>query len=337
MRAILFLVAIPVWAQETTPERLIETGHWKQARSIVERRLRETPQDPNLIFLQSQIRNAFGDRATPLSLAEKAVSLASGVARYHRQLAEVQGVMAQHANAFQQLLLSRRFRKEIDAAIAIDPRDLQAQRDLMEFYLLAPGIAGGDLKRAEATAQTIASIDAAEGLSAKARIAAYRKDYSQAEALTERAAEAKPPSYKRWIALAQFHMAPEHPNETAAESAARKALSLDASRVDAYAILAPIYAGRGDWTTLDGILDTAARAVPDDAAPYYRAAERLLARGTDPARAERYLRVYLSQEPEGNQPNAADANRKLAQAVEAQRSSNTSNRTSNKIRNGGER
>jgi hypothetical protein len=177
VRAILLLLAVPAWAQETTPERLIETGHWKQARSIVERRLRETSQDPNLIFLQSQIRNAFGDRTTPLSLAEKAVALAPGVARYHRQLAEVQGVMAQHANAFQQLLLARRFRKEIDAAIAIDPRDLQAQRDLMEFYLLAPGIAGGDVKRAEATAQSIAAIDAAEGLSAKARIAAYRKDY----------------------------------------------------------------------------------------------------------------------------------------------------------------
>jgi Tfp pilus assembly protein PilF len=330
VRAILFLLAVPVWAQETTPERLIETGHWKQARSIVERRLRETPQDPNLIFLQSQIRNAFGDRATPLTLAEKAVSLAPGVARYHRQLAEVQGVMAQHANAFQQLLLARRFRKEIDAAITIDPRDLQAQRDLMEFYLLAPGIAGGDLKRAEATAQTIAGIDATEGLSARARIASFRKDYSQAEALTRRAAEAEPPSYKRWIALAQFHMASEHPNESAAESAARKALSLDASRVDAYAILAPIYAGRADWIALDAILEAAARAVTDDAVPYYRAAERLLARGMDPSRAERYLRVYLSQESEGNQPSAADAHRKLALA-------NSSSPTPNKTRNGGER
>ncbi|HXA49017.1 MAG TPA: hypothetical protein VNV86_01865 [Candidatus Acidoferrum sp.] len=333
MRAILLLLAVPAWAQETTPERLIETGHWKQARSIVERRLRETPQDPNLIFLQSQIRNAFGDRTTPLSLAEKAVALAPGVARYHRQLAEVQGVMAQHANAFQQLLLARRFRKEIDAAIAIDPRDLQAQRDLMEFYLLAPGIAGGDVKRAEATAQSIAAIDAAGGLSAKARIAAYRKDYSQAEALTQRAAEAEPPSYKRQIALAQFYMAPEHLNEAAAEPATRKALALDASRVDAYAILAAIYAGRGDWSALDAILDAGARE--DDAAPFYRAAERLLARGTDPARAERYLRKYLSQEPEGNQPIAADANRKLALALEAQHNSNTSNRTSpNKTRNG---
>jgi tetratricopeptide (TPR) repeat protein len=329
VRVILFLLALPAWPQETTPERLIEAGHWKQARSIVERRLRETPQDPNLIFLQSQIHNAFGDRTTPLPLAEKAVALAPGVARYHRQLAEVRGVMAQHANAFHQLLLARRFRKEIDAAIALDPSNIQAQRDLLEFYLLAPGIVGGDVKRAEAIAQTISGIDAAEGLAAKARIAAYRKDYAKAEALTQRAAEAAPSSYKLQIALAQFYMAPEHPNESAAEAAARKALALDATRVDAYAILAPIYAGRGDWTSLDAILEAAIREVPDDAAPYYRAAERLLARGTDPARAERYLRKYLSQEPEGNQPTIAEANRKLALL--------TSNTTSHKIGNGSER
>jgi tetratricopeptide (TPR) repeat protein len=329
VRAILFLLTLPVCAQEITPEKLIEAGHWKRARSIVEQRVRETPQDPNLAFLQSQIRNAFGDRNSPLALAEKAVALAPGVAMYHRQLAEVQGVMAQHANAFQQLFLARKFRKEIDAAIAIDPRNIQAQRDLMEFYLLAPGIAGGDMKRAEGTAQTIAGIDPAEGLSAKARIASYRKDYTQAEALTQRAAEAAPPNYKRVIALAQFYMAPEHLNESGAETAARKALALDATRVDAYAILAAIYAGRGDWAALDSSLEAANREVPDDATPYYRAAERLIARGAEPERAERYLRKYLAQEPEGNQPTLADANRKLALA--------TNRTTSHSNRNGGER
>ena len=52
--------------------------------------------------------------------------------------------MAQHSNAFQQLFLARRFRKEIDTALSLDSHDTQALRDLMEFYLLAPGLAGGD-------------------------------------------------------------------------------------------------------------------------------------------------------------------------------------------------
>jgi hypothetical protein len=82
-------------------------GHWKQARGLVEARIREALDDPLANFLLSQIRNGFGDRSAPLTLAEKTVALDERTAKYHRQLAEVEGVMAQHANAFQEVLLAR--------------------------------------------------------------------------------------------------------------------------------------------------------------------------------------------------------------------------------------
>jgi len=305
-------------AQETTPEKLIEAGHWKRARALVEQRLREAPHDPNAIFLTSQIRNAFGDHASPPGLAETAVRLDPGVARYHRQLAEVQGVMAQHAGIFQQVMLARRFRKEIDASLGLDPRDVQALRDLLEFYLLAPGIVGGDAKKAETVEQQIAALDAAEGFLAKARIAQFRKDRAQTEAMLRRATEVRPPSYKALVGLAQFYLAPEHRNDEAAETAGKRAVGLEAGRIDGYCVLAVINAGRGDLAALDAILSAAAREVPDDYAPCYRAAERLLADGREPSRAERYLRQYLAQEPEGNQPTAADAQRQLGLALRAQ-------------------
>ena len=84
-------------------------------------------------------------------------------------------------------------------------------------------------------------------------------------------------------------------------------MAIEPGRVEAYAILAPILAGRRDWTGLDTVLDSAVRSVPDDAAPFYRAAERLLADRKQPERAERYLRRYVAQEPEGNHPSEADA------------------------------
>ena len=62
---LLAALAFPVLAQEPTPEKLIESGHWKQARTLVERRLRDTPNDANAAFLASQTRNAFGDRSSP--------------------------------------------------------------------------------------------------------------------------------------------------------------------------------------------------------------------------------------------------------------------------------
>lgn len=318
MRALFLVLAASVClAQETTAEKLIEAGHWKRARALVERRLREEPQDANAIFLSSQIRDAFGDHSSPQQLAETAVSLDGAVARYHRQLAEVQGVMAQHANVFQQVMLARRFRKEIDAALALDPRGTQSLRDLLEYYLVAPGVLGGDAKKADGVAQQIAAIDSAEGFLAKARIAELRKDHARLESLLQRAAAVRPPSYKAQMALAHFYLTLEGRNEAAAEALGKGALSLDAGRIGGYCVLAAIYAGREDWTSLDATLSSAASQVPDDYTPYYHAAERLLADNRDHARVEKYLRVYLTQETEGNQPTAADAQQKLSLALRA--------------------
>jgi len=295
----------------TLPEKLIAAGHWKQARTLVEARIREAPDDALANFLLSQVRNAFGDRESPLSLAEKAVALDGNTAKYHRQVAEVIGVMAQHAGLFQQLGLARRFRKEIDTAVALDPRDLQALRDLMEFYLLAPGIAGGDSHKAETVAERIAGISPADGFLARSRLAGYRKRATDAEAFLRSAVEAQPAYYNARIQLAQFYLADGHLNLAAAEQNACEARKIDPGRVDAYSILASVYAARAQWNELESTLTSVLQEVPDDRTPYFRATERLLASGRDLPRAERYLRIYLDQPPEGNQPTAGDARSQL--------------------------
>jgi tetratricopeptide (TPR) repeat protein len=296
---------------QTGPERLIEAGHWKRARTMVEARFREAPADPLANFLLSQVRNAFGDHDSPLALAEKAVALDGRTAKYHRQVAECLGVMAQHANMLQQVFLARRFRHEIDAALSLDPRDMQAWRDLMEFYLLAPAIVGGDPRQATETAARLRAIDPVAGLLAQARLAAFRKQPAEAEACLRRAAEAQPPSYRARVALAEFHLSGVPPGFDDARKPAEEAVALDPSRVDAYAILAEVDAARERWAELDAVLSSAAKEVPDDLVPFYRAAVRLLACGSDLPRAERYLRTYLAQPPEGNAPPEADARAQL--------------------------
>jgi tetratricopeptide (TPR) repeat protein len=309
------VLAVTAFAQQTEAEKLIEAGHWKKARALVEDRLRQAPTDPLSHYLLSQIRHAFGDDAAPGPLAEKAVALDGRVAKYHRQFAETLGIQAQHAGPIQLVFLSRQFRRELDTAMSLDPHDIQAQRDLLEYYLVAPGIAGGDMQKAAVTAERIAALDAAEGFLARARVAQARKQDAQTENFLRQAAGIQPPSYRAHVELARFYMAKDHPDPLAAESVAKEMLKLDPTRVEPYALLAEIYAELGDWNALDAILSEASQQLPDDRVPYYRAADRLLTR--DPARAERYLRIYLGQEPEGNEPPLADARRKLDSALQA--------------------
>jgi tetratricopeptide (TPR) repeat protein len=301
-------------AQQSDPEKLIDAGHWKKARAIVETRLSQNPNDALANFLLSQIRNAFGDYTTPLPLAQKAVALDGRVAKYHRQLAEATGLEAQHANAFRLIILARQFRSEIDTAISLDPHDIQAHRDLLEYYLVAPGIAGGDVQKASAMAKQICQLDAAEGLLAEARVASFRKRFSETGELLRQPVALQPSGYRARLALAKFYAAPESFNAAMVVSTAQELQKLDAGRVDSYAILAQIYAEQCDWSALDSLLSEATRQSPDDLAPYYRAAEAMLTKKHEPARAARYLQVYLEHDPEGNEPTLADARRKLASA-----------------------
>jgi hypothetical protein len=109
-------------------------------------------------------------------------------------------------------------------------------------------------------------------------------------------------------------MPPLNSNPEAAEREAKAAVEIDSTQVAAYAVLVRLYARRGQWVELEAALGTAERQVPDDLAPYYRAAEELLGANRSADRASHYLQKYLGVEPEGNEPTRADTLRKLAVA-----------------------
>ena len=308
--AALLLSAAALSQAQTPAEDLIEAGHWQRARALVEARLREAPDDPLATFEMSQINFAFGHKEAPLDLAEKAIALSPNVAKFHRQLAEALGVKAQRSNVFQQAFLARRFKKEIDTALELDPKDIQALRDLMEYYLLAPGIVGGDRKQAEAVAGRIGRLNAAQGLLARARIAEFGRDFTLEESLSRQAVEAGPSAYKIHIALAQFYTR-DRIDWPAAAEAARAAIRIDPTRADGYSVLAAAQAAQGQWSELEATLAAAERSVPDDLTPYFRAAQQMISAHRNSAGAETYLRKYLSQEPEGNEPTLADARQEI--------------------------
>ena len=306
-------------AADTPAEQLIAAGHWKRARALVEADAAAHPGRALNFYLLSQIRYAFGDHETPYALAEKAVELAPSVGKYHRQLAEVTGMVAEGANPVRLLILARRFHKEVDAAIALDPHDPLAVRDLMEYYLRAPGLVGGDVAKASELARRIAAIDPVNGYLAQARIARHRKDGAKAAATLDEGVRSLPNAYRLRVAAAEAFCDPATRDLAKAEVHARAAIAIDGTRMDAYAVVARILTLRKQWMELDTLLAAAEAAVPEDLTPCYRAAETLLETGTNLALAERLLRKYCASEPEGDAPSLAEAQAKLRRVTESAR------------------
>lgn len=310
------LLAFSVNANDLAPDVLLESGHLKRLRTVAEQRLKSNPNDAASLYYLGYIKFQQGDLDGALPLLEKSASLDPRNADCRYLIAGVYGRKAEQAGIFKQLGLARRYKQEAEATLAINPLHLDARMGLLEYHLRAPGIAGGDKKKAEQYLSEIMRIDPARGYLAQARKAVIVKQFDQLEGLYKKAIEANPKDYGAHLTLASFYSREDQKKYDVAEQLAREALKLDPNRIGAYNSLAGLFAFQTRWQDLDHIIAQAEKAVPDNAAPYFHAGRVLAGSGKDNARAERYLQKYLSLEPEPNGPSHAHAHWRLGLVYE---------------------
>lgn len=88
----------------------------------------------------------------------------------HLWLGRALGRKIQKAGPLQAVLMVGDVRREFERAVALDPNNVEARSDLLEFYLGAPRTFGGGIDKAEAQAEAIAKLDPAMGRHARALI-----------------------------------------------------------------------------------------------------------------------------------------------------------------------
>jgi tetratricopeptide (TPR) repeat protein len=292
----------------------MENGHHKRLRAIAEPLYREHPNDPEALWMMAFVKLSWGDHKTALDLAEKAAAADPKNPRYRFVLAEAVGLEARKASVLRQPGLARRFKKEMDTALSLDPKNIEAMNDLIGYYFEAPGIIGGDKAKGRAMVDQIMRINPADGYLAAVTVARYDKQDNRFEELLRKAVDGGPTHYLARVRLASFCVATKKYAE--GETQARTALRIDPTRVGAHASLVAALTAQDKWPEVDGALAEAEKDVPDDLTPYLRAAVSCLARSVELPMAERYLRKYLTQEPEPFAPKWAQAHWRLGQVLE---------------------
>lgn len=314
----LFLAGVASLPAQVSPEALIEKGHFKRARALAEQRFRSDPKDPETLWLMSCVKQAWKDYGSAIDSAEKAVAADPKSPRYHMRLADALSDEAIKASKLRQLGFAHRIKKEIETTLALDPRNVEGMRWLMEFYLQAPGLFGGDKTKARAIPGQIMQVDPVEGYFAQIELARFDKQNDRVEGLYRKAVEARPSSYDAQLRLGNYCAFQDIKKFEEAESHVREALRIDSDRIGAHSLLAAVLVRQGKWTELDRALADAEKAIPDNLAPYYQAAAHCLSMNQELPRAERYIRKYLGQEPEPNMPGVADAHWRLGRVLEKQ-------------------
>ncbi|HEY3131622.1 MAG TPA: tetratricopeptide repeat protein [Acidobacteriota bacterium] len=305
-------------ATKESPESLVEDGHWKRARSNIEPRAKNNPKDGQAAYLLSKIKMAYGDWDGAVKEAERAVAVDGRNADFHFQLVWACGEVANRGSFFTKMRIGPRFKREIDAALAVNPKHLEARVGLMMFYVHAPSIMGGDTKKARALTDEILCQNPENGYFAKAMLAEEENDRAGAERFYLKVLEVNPRNYKALMSVAGIYRSTERNRPDLAEKYAREASKLEPGRAGPYRVLAAVLARQQQWTELDQTLALAEKNVPDNLSPYVEAGYALYTQDKDLPRSERYIRKYLTQEPEPGAPQPAVAHYLLGLVLEKQ-------------------
>jgi tetratricopeptide (TPR) repeat protein len=320
MRAVflaIFLV-LSISGGEPDAQPLLDNGHFKRARELAEAVVRAHPNDARAAYLLGRVRHEFGNFDQAVKYSEMSVRLDPKASAYHRELGEIYADQAETVSIFRQLGLARRCRAEFEAALVIAPKDPDNLYDQMLFFLQAPGVVGGDKKKAFEIANEMVNIDPARGYLALAHIARTDKEEGKLEDLYKKAVESNPRNYEARISLANFYLDAKHPNFGAAERHSRAALDVNPDRIDAYRFLAYALVLEKRFDDAAQVVYRAEAAVPDDLSPYVYAARAMLRDGVELPKAETFLKKYIAEtrEPEPGAPLIAGAHWSLGLVYE---------------------
>jgi Tfp pilus assembly protein PilF len=252
-----FLILLPVsvalfhrtaFADRGLAVLALNEGRAADATRLLQAEIASAPNDP--IAHQLLCRVFYSQDLASAAIQECEAAVANSTSEQGRNrevsdnylwLGRAYGLKASIANPILAFALARKVDAAFERAVALDPQNVAALRDLGEFYVEAPAIVGGGLDKAHQLAARMMPVSTTKAHRLLAQIAEKNGDNATAEVEFKRAVEAQrsPESY---VDLGDFYRR-RHQNDqsfAAVDMAIRLDTAKDASIVDAASILTGI-------------------------------------------------------------------------------------------------
>jgi len=260
--------------------QLFEARRFEEARKFFEPFAASHPKDADAAFYLGRTYFSLRKFDTAAEWLEKAAVLAPRQSPVQLWLARAYGQAAQRVSVFKMPGLAKKGKAAWDKAVALDPNNLDARSDLVQYYLVAPGFLGGSVEKAKEQAAEIRKRDALRGAQAFAAIDVDQKDFAAAE---------------REI-----------------KDAIQKAPADPRPRV----FLASLYQGQEKWDAASEILEAVLKAEPDNWDALYQVGRVAALSGKRLDRGEECLKRYLTHTPTEDQPPIANTHLRLGMVYE---------------------
>jgi tetratricopeptide (TPR) repeat protein len=211
---------------------------------------------------------------------ERATGLDPENSDLHRWLARAYGVAARSANSVAQNRYAREAKAALDKAVRLDPKNLRAREDLIQFHLSSPEFLGGSLAQARQQAEEIRKLDPIAGRMMTASIHLRLKEPAQAESAYQAAIQEAPKDLRPRMGLAY------------------------------------LYQAQARWADAFDLLEGALQLDPGNWDIQYQIGRTAAFSGQRLDRAEELLKKYIGHTPKGEEPPLAGAYFRLGMVYE---------------------
>jgi len=256
-------------AHQSRPEVLAE------ARGLIGAQAEAHPDEARWVFGRGLLEARENDWANAKPLFERAAELDDTVALHHQWLGNAIFSTINEVGLLGKASAAGKGRDAYLRAIELDPGLGGARVGLCEFYLNAPGIAGGSKKEAREQALALLEIEGFEchGHRVLGTIHADKGEWAEAERAFDRAIEAaEPGAERRDMLMAWISLTLSKGRDAEAIEAAHRLVELQPDDPRSDYILGAVLQETGRHADSVEPLERACEALPDSASPLWRLA-----------------------------------------------------------------
>ena len=190
MKRFLLLVLVSLQlsavAQSTDADlaQLMKDRKFADAEKLANERIASNPKDEMAVwYLANIVATDSVKRDTAIAKAEVCVKALPDSAKCHHALGRLYGAAALSSGLVNGIKYASRIKDQFAKSVELEPGNFESRRDLNQFYLQAPGIAGGSVRKAMENTDAHGKINAAQGLLLRAEVHIYEKEFDKAENL----------------------------------------------------------------------------------------------------------------------------------------------------------